>query len=228
MSKRKKKPPESDEAPGAPDWMVTFSDCMTLLLTFFVLLLSFSSFDNKIFSDLRVVYSQALNSITDTPRIRPRDALTFSDPIQHKVQRKKGSEKPTLAEKLEEALMKEAGLKDLHGGMVFLIPSQKVFWGRGAILTQQGRDVMNLMEGVLQRVPGRVVVSETGPTEVQNGRSLGLPRAWAIMDYLTKKRSMDPNRFSISAAGIVARDGSGSRTSGRMVEITLLKRNVYN
>ena len=35
---------DDDEAPaGAPEWIVTFADLMSLLLTFFVLLLSFSS-----------------------------------------------------------------------------------------------------------------------------------------------------------------------------------------
>ena len=43
---------EPEEPAGAPEWMVTFSDCMTLLLTFFVLLLSFSSFDDSAFSDV--------------------------------------------------------------------------------------------------------------------------------------------------------------------------------
>ncbi len=41
--------PELQKEQGAPEWMVTFSDCMTLLLTFFVLMLSFSSFDEKTF-----------------------------------------------------------------------------------------------------------------------------------------------------------------------------------
>lgn len=36
---------------GAPDWMVTFSDLMTLLLTFFVLLLSISVIDDPKFED---------------------------------------------------------------------------------------------------------------------------------------------------------------------------------
>ena len=48
MARRQEKP-EPQHADGAPEWMVTFSDCMTLLLTFFVLLLSFSSFDDKVF-----------------------------------------------------------------------------------------------------------------------------------------------------------------------------------
>ena len=69
-----RKPPVDDD-PGAPEWMVTFSDCMTLLLTFFVLLLSFSSFDDKI-------YKQFYETVfTDLPYLfqevkRSRDAMT--------------------------------------------------------------------------------------------------------------------------------------------------------
>jgi chemotaxis protein MotB len=41
---RKKKQAE-EEAPGAPEWMNTYGDMVTLLLTFFVLLFSFSTID---------------------------------------------------------------------------------------------------------------------------------------------------------------------------------------
>ncbi|MCL2101413.1 MAG: hypothetical protein FWH22_06835, partial [Fibromonadales bacterium] len=40
---KKKKCPECK--PGAPMWMTTFSDMVTLLLTFFVLLLSMANFE---------------------------------------------------------------------------------------------------------------------------------------------------------------------------------------
>ncbi len=39
--------PEKKQEEGAPSWMVTFADLMTLLLTFFVLLLSMSTLDNQ-------------------------------------------------------------------------------------------------------------------------------------------------------------------------------------
>ena len=47
MSKRRKRGAESGG--GAPEWMTTFSDLMTLLLTFFILLYSFSSVSNDKF-----------------------------------------------------------------------------------------------------------------------------------------------------------------------------------
>lgn len=46
MSKRRKR---SSESSGSPEWMTTFSDLMTLLLTFFILLYSFSSVSNDKF-----------------------------------------------------------------------------------------------------------------------------------------------------------------------------------
>ena len=44
---KKKKRSEDDGPPAIGEWIVTFSDCMTLLLCFFVLLLTFSSFDEE-------------------------------------------------------------------------------------------------------------------------------------------------------------------------------------
>lgn len=53
MAKKPKKP-----MAGAPLWMVTFSDMMTLLLTFFVLLLSMATLD-------QVKFTQAAGSLSD-------------------------------------------------------------------------------------------------------------------------------------------------------------------
>jgi chemotaxis protein MotB len=50
MSERKK--PEEPQEEGAPAWMNTYGDMVTLVLTFFVLLFSFSSVDAKKWSDV--------------------------------------------------------------------------------------------------------------------------------------------------------------------------------
>ena len=50
MGKKREKKKEEKPA-GAPAWMVTYSDMVTLLLTFFVMLLAMASFESPGRSD---------------------------------------------------------------------------------------------------------------------------------------------------------------------------------
>lgn len=231
---REKKQAESDEAPGAPEWMVTFSDCMTLLLTFFVLLLSFSSFDDRIFRDLKVLYSSALTSIT--PVIRSdKDAFLYEPPVMYKSQPDKGSEKPTLEQGTKDGVLKELTPIDFQGGIVFTISSEKIFLGKGMLISPERRHIMDTLALFLKGVPSRIVISEAGPVDDQGSEYFGLPRAWAIMDYLITKQNLDRKRFSISATGTLAQENAensravhGIPKSKRTLEIVLLERSIYN
>ncbi len=231
---RANKQAESDDAPGAPEWMVTFSDCMTLLLTFFVLLLSFSSFDNRVFRNLKIGYSTALTTISPVRR-SDRDALLYLPPVRHVADLRKGSEKPTSVQELQDSLMKETEPVDLRGGIAFLISSKKLFWGKGTAFSPGGRHIMDTMASFLRGVPSRIVVSENGLADDMSSEYYGLPRAWVVMEYLTTQHNLDWERFSISAASILAQEsftgsepGMGRPESERSVEIVLLERSVYN
>lgn len=61
---------------GAPGWVVTFGDMMSLLLTFFILLLSFATLDRVQFDKLSGVLQEGFGTIsrTDTQRIPKRDS----------------------------------------------------------------------------------------------------------------------------------------------------------
>jgi chemotaxis protein MotB len=223
-----------DEEPGAPEWMVTFSDCMTLLLTFFVLLLSFSSFDNRVFRSLRVVYSKALTSITPI-RKSDRDALSSLPLIRIIAELNKGSEKPTSSQELEDGLLKETKMRDFTNGVAFLISSKKIFWAKGYALSQEGRHVMDLISPYLRASPCRIIISENGPGNDNTGEFFGLPRAWALLDYLANEQNLNRDRFSISAEGIFNKKSfsnnsldRGSLETERTVEIVLLQRSIYN
>lgn len=228
---RAAKPQESDEAPGAPEWMVTFSDCMTLLLTFFVLLLSFSSFDDRVFHSLKVVYSTAFTNISFVRR-SDRDSVVELTPITYVVELDKGSEKPTDIQGPDDGLLKETDSVNLHGGAAFVISSKKVFWGKGTVISAEGRKAMDLLGSFLKRVSSRIVISENGPADDQGGVQLGLPRAWAVMDYLTSKQGLDRERLSISQASAIGQASLAPAAvhseSDRKVEIVLLERSVYN
>ena len=230
---RESKQAESDEAPGAPEWMVTFSDCMTLLLTFFVLLLSFSSFDEKVFEKLKASFIEALPGISQ-PDKKNKDAVLPTEQIEETRELIEGSEKPTLIKGLEDNL-KEDTPADFRRLKVFLISSERIFWGRGTLISAEGRRIMTKMASFLKEVPTRVVVSENGPESEEGAEQLGLPRAWAVMEYFTTEHNLNKKWFSISAASTLAqeslRSGEPSRASTepkRIVEIVLLERSIYN
>ncbi len=230
---RGSKKAKPDEAPGAPEWIVTFSDCMTLLLTFFVLLLSFSSFDDNVFRKLKMSFMEALPGASH-PDKKNRDSVLSIEQIETIPELVEGSEKPTLIKGLDDN-SKEDTPTDFRRLKVFTISSGKIFWGRGTLISAEGRRIMTKMASFLKEVPSRVVVSENGPASEEGAERLGLPRAWAVMEYLTTGQNLNKKWFSISAASTLAqeslRSGEPARASlepERTVKIVLLERSVYN
>ncbi len=70
-----KKEKKSESAAGAPAWMVTYSDLVTLLLTFFVLLLSMASLDP-------VRFTEASSSLKDAFGVHKEPAhIEFAIPV---------------------------------------------------------------------------------------------------------------------------------------------------
>ena len=229
---------EPEDVQGAPEWMVTFSDCMTLLLTFFVLLLSFSSFDEKDCEKLKIIFCKALPSVSRTTK-KVRDAfLPSPEQIVATEDLDEGSEKPTLASGRKENLKEDTEPVDFSRRKVFLISSNRIFWGRGAAISFQGRKTLSTIASFLKEVPSRIVISENGPgddRDDQRSEQFGLPRAWAVMEYLTTGHGLDKKRFSISATSTIIQEsfenGEPDRPrpeTERMLEIVLLERSIYN
>jgi len=234
---RRSKQSEPDEAPGAPEWMVTFSDCMTLLLTFFVLLLSFSSFDERVFRKLKVIFSEALPSANRLEKTH-KDAFLNSLQIESTADLDKGSEKPTLESGNSDRLKEQTGPADFRRQKVFIISSKKVFWGKGKVISYQGRGVLATMASFLREAPSRVVVSENAGRIDEAGEQLGLERAWAIIEYLTTKQGLRRGLFNISAQSTITQDSRDSLSNEdtavqnhepeRTLEIVLLEPSIYN
>jgi len=229
MGRRVKRSEEEDS--GAPEWMVTFSDCMTLLLTFFVLLLSFSSFDNKEFNKANLLILGRSPSLKDSRR-SAREALLAREQIRPAEEFEKGSEKPTLSESKESYQRKQPPLVDFRNRRMFSISSKRVFWGQGTVISSEGREAFSSLARFLNGVPNRIVISENGHSRVDGGLS-GLSRAWTVVQYLTTKGGLEKGRFSISTTSFAEEqaDEEGGQSSGsgvRMVEIVLLERSINN
>ena len=216
MSRRRK---SDDITPGAPEWLLTYSDCMTLLLTFFVLLITFASFRNQELEQLSSSFSQALPSV-GLSLAGPKGAVWPRPDVTETERLTKGSETPTQDKSGSDNFMVERRPLDFRNLRVFTIPSDGFFLGRGVVITQEGRLILDRLADFLIAQRGRVVVRENGPGETPEA---GLERAWAVVEYLSAREGLDKNMFSITASTMVR----GRQRQGRMLEITLLERDIY-
>ena len=105
MAKKVKCPPV-----GAPAWVLTFGDCMTLLLTFFVLLFSMSSIDKAKFEQIVESFKGAFF------------VLDGGSPIKQGMQKKAKKARPTkmmskeeqeIQEKIKDEMTKISSLKKI-------------------------------------------------------------------------------------------------------------------
>lgn len=215
-----------DPPPGSPVWMLTFGDCMTLLLTFFVLLMSFSSFgDAGDLKKLTKVFNERFPSL-GTASKEPKDAFLIQPVIHEEQQIDKGSEKPTLEQGAKDSLKEETS-ENFHDKKVFIADSARIFWGDGVVLSENGRRVMSILADFIKQVPNNVIISERQVQDNDKNFNIGQERAWSVIDYLCKKYGISYDRFMISSGGTID-NISSDKENGRIVEIVLLERSFTN
>jgi len=207
-------------------WMVTFSDLLTLLLTFFVLLLSMSSLDNKVLRETFGFFSGTYGGLelegsgiaggVATPHDVRYPGMYFVPP---------GA---LLAEGFPEqrlAWVEGRGrAKRFQGGMIGEIAKamKKGFAGLGLgraveIRSEKGDLVVRFSEGVL---------FEIGKARIGSRGRMVLEKAGQVLARFPNRVRMDPGRFSAVGYGeykpLVPNTTSENRAKNRRAEIVVL------
>jgi len=242
MAHGKQKPKQEEESgEGAPLWIISFADMMSLLMAFFVMLSTFSGFGPSEAERLQKTVKATLSAnYGGWHSQRSKTAAGYQTPAAGQLG--KGSEKPTLQETQGKGLLKETPSGDFRTRKVFLIESQKVFWGAGTSLSPSGRDFLDTLAVYASKMPDRIVICENGPAgrgaeeggqRTEDGRQtaetrepssdLGLVRASGVLNYLASK-GIRKDRCSIAAR---AMSPDRSVETQRMLEIVLLSASVY-
>ena len=220
MPNRPKVQQEEEGGEGAPLWIISFADMISLLMAFFVMLSTFSEFGEGEKAKLQETGKAALspNFGGGWYRNRPQGAIVPQSPSAG--QSDKGSEKPTLEDRQGKGMMAETKSVDFGTHRVFLIQSRSVFLGAGTALSRDGRDFLDLFASFVTQLPDRIVVSESGP---QDSSELGVVRAANVVKYLSGC-GVSKDRCSIGATGTLADKSTGDE---RVLEITLLDASTY-
>ncbi|HEY5672416.1 MAG TPA: flagellar motor protein MotB [Malonomonas sp.] len=197
MAKKAKKP-----AAGAPLWMVTYSDLVTLLLTFFVLLLSMASMDKIKFSKAASSLSGAFGVMgsSNQTTISPPSVVTFSpidDDFTSRVYRR-------LKTKLHELkLNKQIKLVKDRGAVVLRVDESVLFESGGSTLNPAADPVLRKVAELVRPLPLNLKVeghTDDRGDELANW-DLSVDRAVTVLRFLASNQLVSLTRMSATGYG---------------------------
>jgi chemotaxis protein MotB len=225
MAGKKKK----EESGGAPDWIVTFSDLMSLLLTFFVLLLSFSTISEEKFE-------RALLSLQGAFGVMPRNSSILS--MAPKPAKSRKDEKAVkMARELQRKLLiadktKQVRIQyDAQGGLKLSLPNAALFETGSSALKAESYPLFQEIAETLVELPGAFFevrghtdaspMSDT--TRYSDNRDLSYFRAKSVTERLVSVGGVPQQQFEIVALGetqpLATNATPEGRSANRRVEI---------
>ena len=195
MPARRRRPEAPEE--GAPAWMVTFSDMMTLLLCFFVLLFSMSVVQE-------VKFKAAMGSLRHWLGFLPlhTDVLPGRRQPAAAARRAEEALRRGVAGEHVEVMTVEEGKKIVLGGRV-------LFAAGSSRLLPEGRTVLRELADPLRAVEFRIEVrGHASPGEAAEGVyedewELGWARARAVARFLVEGCGIRADRLRIASGGSV-------------------------
>lgn len=232
MARRKKK----KESGGGAAWLVTFSDLMTLLLTFFVLLLSMASMDTTVITRISA-HSKSLSPMDisgpgQIPRRLQEITAVLKDPMN--VLEKKKRIKDLLFPL--DLLPKEISQNDLDEnlqilahpeGVVIVLTEGLLFEPGSWDLDSSGKKLLDMLTPVMHMVNADVNVGGHTDNAVEDAATaykISFMRAAIVMEHFLQT-GMKPDRFSLSGYGadrpMYPNESPLGRSKNRRVEILI-------
>jgi len=143
-------------------WMITFTDLVALMLTFFVLLFAMSQLEQQKWQSLVQTLSRHLNAVEKSDRSKPAADYQIEVPIAPPA-----ADLDYLEPILREHLAADPALADrevrrVADGLRLSFPEQRLFAGDTSRLSAQGGQMVFALGGVLRNLHNAVDVEAHG------------------------------------------------------------------
>lgn len=233
---------EDDDDSGAsiPEWVVTFGDMMSLLLTFFIMLVSLSEVKEKdTYQALvdsmrrRFGYNTAMNSLEpgeSRPRTSKFAVLATTGRAKQADTSTGGVPDPAPQGEKPKVRIVRPGRQTAVGAVVFFPVGLDE-------LDEEAKRVLDAIAKQLRGKPHKIelrghVSAETAARAMRSGESmdLGYQRSRVVLQYLVDQQAIENQRFRLVSAGDsepmhAGNDPVGMRSNSR-VEIFMLDETV--
>ena len=216
---------DDDAPPGAPEWIVTFADLMSLLLTFFVLLLSFSSTQMAKFEAVAGSLKNALGMRSELDLSDQAERRELIERLENQRSEQDTATAPDLEQELSKLLTELGGhgrgIAALTGeGIVLNISGDLMFASGEATLSPEAIQVLDRISNyVLQSDRPLDVVGHTDNVPIStplfpSNWELSAARGGSAVRYLVD-RGVDAQRMRAIGRASTRPVDSNSSAEGR-------------
>ncbi|MDY0396997.1 flagellar motor protein MotS [Virgibacillus halophilus] len=222
---------------GSPKWMVTYSDMITLILVFFILLFSMSQIDLEKFKAITQSFNdRAILDQKSTEKGQENESDVAAPPKNVQEESLEG-----LLQEVERYLAKN-GLNDVitasrtRRGVVLILQERILFASGQADILTSGKPFLNKVGSLLQNIDNQVEVQgHTDSRPIKNYRypsnwELSGARASSVIRYLIAQGNFTPSRFTAvgyaDTRPAAANDSEDNWKKNRRVEIIILKKDA--
>ena len=191
---------------GAPKWLVTFGDMMSLLLTFFIMLLSFANMDMQKYKDVLGSIEKAFGVQKEIFELGKEGGMDM--PIKFKeTSNQYEKEKDRLVNLLESAIRQEGMDKDIQiskdkRGVRMEIAGSATFKpGQTQLLPQAKRLFKKMIQFIKDTTYKITIEGHTDNTPIKSpifpsNWELSSARAGSVVRFFIQQGKLDPKRFS--------------------------------
>lgn len=228
---RKRKAPV--QPAGAPEWMTTYGDMVTLLLCFFILLYSYSVIDvqkfAQIISSIQVSFLGEAG-IMETS-IEPSRGEMVELSLDHKFQDVLVTYQTVKEYLNEEGLEEDVKIRIEERGVVLEIEDRILFDSARADVKREAEEMLVKIAGILGRLPNPIIVE--GHTDnipintvfFPSNWELSVARAVRVVRFLSEAVNLPSNRFVAMGYGqyqpIASNETAEGRAKNRRVNIVI-------
>ncbi|MEA3423152.1 MAG: OmpA family protein [Bacillota bacterium] len=237
---RKKK---AKDGRGSPAWMTTFSDLMTLLLTFFILLYSFSTLDAIKFKNV----ASALQSVLlgeAKPTIFPNDIPPGEVPIMDPLPIPEQDDPDMIDNELvqlyelvttyvnREGLSAKISVRTNLRGVIIDINESVLFDSGKAELKEESKEILDKLYNLINQFDNELIIeghTDNNPIntkQFQSNWELSVIRAVNVLRYFTEEKDIITDRISAAGYGeyqpIASNKTEISRSFNRRVNVLIL------
>jgi chemotaxis protein MotB len=224
---------------GAPRWVVTFGDLMSLLLCFFVLLLSFSEMDRQKYKQVAGSMEKAFGvqrkvRVMDPPKGMKMIAKDFDQElIATRIKEEVGEQIDDLIENSLPNLKDQIAVEEGEAEVIIRLMGESTFDSGKADIRPEMKPLLQKIAELLKISAGDIVVAgHTDNVPIISGPfgsnlRLSIGRAAAVAEFLLHHSRIDPQRMATMGFGeyrpLESNQSADGRQKNRRVEIILGK-----